>query len=320
MHILRTPDERFANLPDYPFTANYCEVARDGGQPESTPNSASGTTLRMHYVDEGSREGDTVVLLHGEPTWSYLYRKMIPILVNAGMRVVAPDLVGFGRSDKPTQRADYSYARHVGWVTELLEQLQLRNATLFCQDWGSLIGLRIAGEQAALFARIVVANGFLPTAQQAAPTAFKLWRAFSRYSPFFPIGRIVASGCVRALSPAIRAAYDAPFPSKAYAIAARTLPALVPVNEADPAIIANRVAWAALSKWDKPFLTLFGKNDPILGRADKLLQQHVPGAKGQPHERFWGGHFVQEDRSEYLAKAVLAWMHVNGVQPQSTTS
>jgi len=290
---VRTPDERFVALPGYPFAPHYLEVEPG---------------LRMHFVDEGPKSARTILLLHGEPTWSYLYRKMIPHLVQGGLRTVAPDLIGFGKSDKPVERKDYSYAGHVGWMTRFIEQLGLRDLTLFCQDWGSLIGLRVAAENPTRFSRIVVANGFLPTAQRPAGLAFRAWRAFSRFSPVFPIGRIVASGCVSKLSPAERAAYDAPFPTSTHAVGARVFPQLVPVDADDPAVPANRAAWEALGRWDKPFLTLFGKNDPILGKGDGPLQRHVPGAKGQPHERFWGGHFVQEDRGDYLAAAVLKWM------------
>ena len=290
---LRTPDERFANLPGFPFAPRYVEV---------------GDGLRMHYVDEGPRGAPPVLLLHGEPTWSFLYRKMIPVLAGAGLRTVAPDLIGFGRSDKPTDPGAYTYARHVAWLRALVEALDLREATLFGQDWGSLTGLRLAAESEARFARIVIANGFLPTARQPTPPAFHLWRAFARYSPVFPIGRIVATGCVTKPTPDVRAAYDAPFPSRAYMTGARIFPALVPTREDDPAVPANRAAWDALGHWQKPFLTLFGKNDPILGRADAPLQALVPGARGQPHERFWGGHFVQEDRGDYLANAIVQWI------------
>jgi haloalkane dehalogenase len=293
MNTLRTPDARFQNLPGYPFAPHYAEI---------------GDGLRVHYVDEGPRDGTPVVMMHGEPSWSYLYRKMIPIFAGAGLRALAPDLVGFGRSDKPTDPADYTYLRHVTWMTDWLRSLDLRGATLVCQDWGSLIGLRMAAENADRFARIVVANGFLPTARQPMPPAFRVWRAFAAYSPIFPIGRIIAAGCVSKLPREIVAAYDAPFPTQAYKAGARVFPSLVPTGESDPAIPANRAAWDVLGQWDKPFLTLFGKNDPILGRGDAPLQAHVPGAKGQPHERFWGGHFVQEDRGDYLAAQITKWM------------
>jgi haloalkane dehalogenase len=293
MKALRTPDARFDNLPGYPFSPHYVDV---------------GDELRVHYVDEGPRGGAPIVMLHGEPSWSYLYRKMIPPFAGAGFRALAPDLVGFGRSDKPADPLDYTYARHVAWITRWLQALDLRGATLVCQDWGSLVGLRVAAENEERFARIVVANGFLPTARQRVGRAFLAWRAFASYSPFFPIGRIVASGCVTKLPPEIIAAYDAPFPTREYKAGARIFPSLVPTTESDPAIPANRAAWDVLGRWEKPFLTLFGKNDPILGRADAPLQAQVPGAKGQPHERFWGGHFVQEDRGDYLAQQIIRWI------------
>lgn len=305
MRALRTPDDRFSDLPDYPFRPHYREVSADG---------QSRDKLRMHYVDEGPKSASPVLMLHGEPSWSYLYRKMIPVVAAAGYRAIAPDLVGFGRSDKPTRQKDYSYARHVRWLTEWIEQTELREITLFCQDWGSLLGLRIVGERPELFARVVVANGFLPTARSPVPPAFHLWRAFATHSPLFPIGRIVASGCVTKLGARERAAYDAPFPSSEYEAGARAFPALVPIHEDDPAVPANRAAWDRLGRFEKPFLTLFGKNDPILGRGDTPLQRHVPGAAGRPHERFWGGHFVQEDRGPYLAERVVAFMNDTGAR------
>ncbi len=293
MDVLRTPEDRFRDLPSFPYAPHHADVD---------------SSLRMAYVDEGPRDGRVVLLLHGEPSWSFLYRKMIPVFVEHGFRAIAPDLIGFGRSDKPTRQSDYTYARHVAWVRAFIESLELRDVTLFAQDWGSLVGLRVAMENQDRFSRIVIGNGYLPTADRPVPNAFRAWRAFARHSPVFPIGRIVASGCVTKLSARERAAYDAPFPSRAYNAGARAFPALVPTDERDPAIPANRAAWKALGQWEKPFLTLFGKNDPILGRADKPLQAHVPGARGQPHERFWGGHFVQEDRGDYIATQMVKWL------------
>jgi len=290
---LRTPDERFANLPDYPFAPNYLDLAPD---------------LRMHYVDEGPEDAAPVLMLHGEPSWSYLYRWMIPVFTDAGLRAVAPDLIGFGKSDKPTKLTDYSYQQHMDWLTAWMEAIDLRGITLVCQDWGSLLGLRLAAENPDRFDRIVVANGFLPTGDRDPGRAFKLWRAFAVYSPLFPIGRIVAQGTRRTLSPAERAAYDAPFPSSAYKAGARAFPRLVPTSPNDPAAGANTAAWAGLGRWEKPFLTLFGRNDPILGNADKPLQEHVPGAAGQPHDRVAGGHFVQEDAGAEIAGTVVRWL------------
>jgi haloalkane dehalogenase len=293
MNALRTPDSRFANLPDYSFAPHWHEL-RSG--------------LRLHYVDEGPRDAPAVLMLHGEPSWSYLYRKMIPVVAGAGLRAIAPDLVGFGKSDKPRRMADYSYQSHMDWLREWVEALDLKRLTLFCQDWGSLLGLRLAAEHPARFDRIVVANGFLPTGDLPANRAFRLWRAFATYSPWFPIGRIVNSGVIHKLSPAEIAAYDAPFPSSAYKAGARAFPRLVPTTPDDPAAPANRAAWSALGRWDKPFLCLFGANDPILGRADKYLLEHVPGSKGQPHARLRGGHFVQEDQGPELARRTVAWI------------
>jgi haloalkane dehalogenase len=291
--VLRTPDERFADLPDHPFAPHY--VTLGGG-------------LRMHHVDEGPSEGAPVLMLHGEPTWSYLYRHMVPVFARAGMRAVAPDLVGFGRSDKPVDKAAYTYQAHVDWLTEWLLEVDLRDITLVCQDWGSLLGLRIAAEHQDRFARIVVANGFLPTGDRPMPTAFRVWKQFALRTPVFPAGRIVQVGSRRRLTREERRAYDAPFPSAQYQAGARRFPALVPASADDPAVPANRAAWDVLGRWEKPFLTLFGSLDPFLGKADRPLQRHVPGAAGQPHDRLRGSHFVQEDAGEEIARRVLAWI------------
>jgi haloalkane dehalogenase len=292
MNVFRTPKERFVDLPGHPFVAHTFSVE---------------SGLEMTFVDEGDRNGKPILMLHGEPTWSFLYRKMIPIFVSAGFRAIAPDLIGFGRSDKPTDQREYSYAKHVEWVTRLVTQLDLREATLVGQDWGSLIGLRVAAENEQRFSRIVIANGALPIGKDPG-RAFRIWQAFARYTPVFPVGRIVAAGCVTPLTPAVRAAYDAPFPNETSKAAARAFPKLVPTTESDPAVPANRAAWAVLKRWEKPFLTLFGENDPIFRSTDRYFKEYVPGAKGQPHERIRGGHFVQEDRGDYLAQAIVAWM------------
>ena len=295
MKILRTPDERFAGLPGFPYEPRYTEI--DG--------------LRIHHVDAGT--GPVVLLLHGEPTWSFLYRKMIPPLAAAGCRAIAPDLVGFGRSDKPAAMADYTYAAHVGWMWKWIEANGLRDITLFGQDWGSLIGLRLAAEHEERFARIVIANGFLPTADRPAPFAFRVWRAFARYSPVLPVGRIVSAGTATRLSRDVVAAYDAPFPSAAHKAGARAFPRLVPTDPDDPAVPANREAWSRLGRWEKPFLTAFGKKDPILGWADRLLQKHVPGARGQPHRDLdRASHFVQEDAGEELAAITAEFVKGGG--------
>jgi haloalkane dehalogenase len=294
--VLRTPDSRFENLEGYPFVANYLNVAASDTEP-----------LRMHFLDEGPADGPPIVLLHGEPTWSYLYRTMIPPLADAGNRVLAPDLIGFGRSDKPSRIEDYTYLRHVEWVTSWIERLKLKDVTLFVQDWGSLIGLRIAAEQSDRISCLVVANGFLPTAHRRTPPAFYVWRAFARYSPVLPAGRLVAAGTVRRVPAKVRAGYDAPFPDKTYQAGARAFPQLVPTSPDDPAVPANRAAWKALGEWEKPCLTIFGYRDPLLGGADRPLIRHIPGAAGQPHARINASHFIQEDSGQELADRIVAW-------------
>lgn len=293
MKILRTPDSRFADLLDFDFVPHYVEV--DG--------------LRMHYLDEGPRDAAPVLLLHGEPSWCYLYRHMIPPLVAAGHRVLAPDLIGFGRSDKPASRRDYSYQRQVDWMRAWCDALQLRDITLFCQDWGSLIGLRLVAEHPDWFARVVLANGGLPAGGSWVPFIFKAWQWFARYSPWFPIGRVVDIGTARRLSAAERAAYDAPFPGSRYKAAARAMPGQVPTRPDVPAAEANRRAWGQLEQFDKPFLTLFAKGDPITRSLARDFQERVPGAQGQPHAMLSrAGHFLQEDQGPELARRILAFI------------
>lgn len=296
MNILRTPDDRFDNLPDYDFEPNYVDI---GG-------------LRMHYVDEGSRDANPVLMLHGEPSWSYLYRHMIRPIADAGFRAVVPDLIGFGRSDKPSRQSDYSYLDHVTWMQKFLEALDLHEITLVCQDWGSLIGLRLAAENERRFAMIVLANGGLPTGDQLMPKAFRIWRAFARFSPWFPIGRIIQSGTVEDLSPEVMAAYDAPFPSRAYKAGARAFPMLVPTSPDDPAAAANRDAWEALRNWRKPFLTAFSNRDPITRGGARAFRESVPGAADQPHTTIRNaGHFLQEERGPELARVVIDFVNLD---------
>ena len=289
----RTPASRFENLPDYDFEPHYVEV--DG--------------MRMHYVDEGPRGGDVVLLLHGEPSWSYLYRHMIPPLRDAGFRVIAPDLIGFGKSDKPTRKSDYSYAGHVAWMTSFIKALDLSGINLFCQDWGSLIGLRVAAENEQRFARIALGNGALPTGDQAVPRAFRIWRMFALYSPWFPVGRILQMGTVKELSAAEVEAYDAPFPSARYKAGARAFPKLVPIRPDDPASDANRAAWKIYKQWTKPFLTTFSNRDPIMRGGEKVWQESVPGAKGQEHVIIRNaGHFLQEDKGPEIADELIRFI------------
>ncbi len=288
-NALRTPEEQFQNLPDFPFAPNYRGV--DG--------------LRLHFLDEGPRDAAPVLLMHGEPSWCYLYRKMVPVLVAAGHRVLAPDLIGFGRSDKPAAISDYSFALHVQWIRQWLENMQLTNITLFGQDWGSLIGLRLLAECGERFARAVIGNGGLPAGEGNPPAAFRVWQKFAIWTPVFPVGRIVASGCVTKLSPEVRAAYDAPFPSDEYKAGARAFPRLVPFNPTDPSVPDNRAAWEKLRQWRKPFLTAFSDGDPITRGGERKLQKEIPGAAGQRHTTIRGaGHFLQEDKGAEVAELV----------------
>jgi haloalkane dehalogenase len=290
---LRTPDARFAALPGYSFAPHYADVLG----------------LRMHYVDEGPRDAAPVLLLHGEPSWSFLYRKMIPVLVAAGHRVVAPDLVGFGRSDKPSERSDYTFQKHVDWMAAFLSATSLEHVTLVCQDWGGLIGLRMVAEHTQRFARVVAANTFLPTGDEKPRDAFFAWREFSQNVPELPVGKIVSTGCATTLSADVVAAYDAPFPDETYKAGARQFPMLVPASPDDPAAAPNRAAWEVLKRFEKPFLTAFGDSDPITKGADRLLQKLIPGAAGQAHTTIAGAaHFLQEDKGEDLAGVVNAFI------------
>ncbi len=292
--ILRTPEERFANLPDYDFKPHYAEL------------NINGQPVRMHYVDEG--KGDVILMLHGEPSWSYLYRKMIPLFVKAGYRAIAPDLIGFGKSDKLARKVDYSYKLHVEAVTQFVKQLNLKNITLVCQDWGGLIGLRVAAENEALFARIASSNTGLPTGESIGP-GFKAWLDFSQRVPELPVGVIVKGGSKTPLAPAVIAAYDAPFPDESYKAAARVFPLLVPITPDDPAVPDNQKAWEVLSRWKKPFLTSFSDGDAVTQGGEKIFQARVPGAQGQPHTIIkGGGHFVQEDKGEEWAALIIDWL------------
>jgi len=302
LQVLRTPEERFAKLPGHPFAPHYAEIA--GGD---------GTRLRIHYVDEGPRGAAPVLLLHGEPSWSYLYRKMIPVLVAAGHRAVAPDLVGFGRSDKPASRSDYSYQRHVDWLRATIHALALRDITLVCQDWGGLLGLRLLADEPERFARVVAANTFLPTGDQPPGEPFLRWREFSQRVPDFSAGFILQTATTTSLPPEVVAAYDAPFPDEAYKAGARVFPLLVPAAPDDPAAPANRRAWQALERFAKPFLTAFSDGDPITRGGDAVFQARVPGARGQPHTTIAGaGHFLQEDRGAELAQVVVDFVAASG--------
>ena len=301
MQILRTPADRFAHLPDYPFVENWIEI--DLGE---------GFTARQHYVDEGDKQAPPVLLFHGEPSWSFLYRKMIPILVDAGFRVLAPDLIGFGKSDKPDDIEFFSYQRHVDWLKQWREAVEPRPAALFCQDWGGLLGLRMVADDPDLFACVVASNTFLPAGGTPA-AAFLAWRMFAKTSPEFQIGPLLDRASQTALSEAEIAAYDAPFPDEASKAAARAFPSLVPVEDGMPGVAENKAAWPSLAAYDKPFLTLFGDEDPITKGAEKVLIERIAGARGLKHRTLSPcGHFCQEDQSEVLARGVIDMARMAG--------
>jgi len=298
MQTLRTPDDRFADLTGYPFEPHYAEIDAVPGE---------GGTLRVHYLDEGPADAAPVLLMHGEPSWSYLYRHMIPPLVAAGHRVIAPDLVGFGRSDKPTEQDDYTYARHVEWMRQLLfDRLDLRDITFFGQDWGGLVGLRLVTLDPDRYARVAIGNTGLPTGEGRPSEAFMQWQKFSQESPAFPIGQIVNGGCATDLADDVIAAYDAPFPDDSYKAGARIFPSLVPTTADDPASDDNRAAWEVLSRFDKPFLLCFSDQDAVTRGGDAPFLAKVPGTEGQPHTTIeGGGHFLQEDRGPELARVLI---------------
>ncbi|MEC8731442.1 MAG: haloalkane dehalogenase [Actinomycetota bacterium] len=296
MQVVRTPDERFEALPDFPFAPHYVEI--DDGE---------GGRLRVHYVDEGPRDGHTVLLLHGEPSWCFLYRHIIPQLVDGGCRVIAPDLVGFGKSDKPTEKSDYTYNRHVNWMqAAIIDHLDISDATFFGQDWGGLIGLRLVAENSSRFARVVISNTGLPTGDHPLTEAFMAWQRYSKTSPDFEIGRIINAATVRELSADEIAAYDAPFPDDSYKAGARIFPSLVPTAPDDPTASANRAAWEIFQRWEKPFLCCFSDRDPVSRGGDGAFLSRVPGTAGQPHETIENAHhFVQEDSPNDVARIIL---------------
>jgi haloalkane dehalogenase len=299
MEILRTPDDRFKNLPDYPFRPHYLTIN----------DRLEDVAIRIHYIDEGDSGSQAVLMLHGEPSWSFLYRKMVAPFVQAGYRVLAPDLPGFGKSDKPGKRTDHSYARHVAWMQDWLQAMDLQNIILICQDWGGLIGLRLVAEESHRFARVVTSNTMLPTGDHSPGDAFIQWQKFSQEAPVFKTGQIVNGGTVTNLPDAVIAAYDAPFPDESYKEGARQFPILVPTRPDDPESQANRDAWKVLMGFKKPWLCAFGDSDPITGAASPVIQKLVPGCQGQPHTTIrGGGHFIQEDCGEELAQVVLEWL------------
>ena len=318
MEVLRTPDERFENLPDYPFKPNYLEVP-DG----------EGGVLRLHYVDEGPADGELILLIHGEPTWSYLYRKMIPVLTAAGHRCLVPDLIGFGRSDKPVSMEVHTYKFHVDAITEWVKALNLRKTTFFGQDWGSLIGLRVVAENEERFARVIISNGGLPIGTANKPealpkettaedtgrdvvffvsedNAFMQWKRINQSfidQGDIPVGTLVSRNVG---DPSIAVAYDAPFPDPSFKAGPLIMPQRVPVFADDPANEANRKAWEVFERWEKPFLTAFSDGDPITRGGDRIFLARIPGTKGQPHTTIKdAGHFLQEEKGEELARVIV---------------
>ncbi len=292
MKALRTPDAAFAGLADYAFAPHYREVSADGGP-----------ALRVHYVDEGPDDAPPILLMHGEPTWSYLYRHFVPALVDKGHRVLAPDLIGFGKSDKPADCNDYTYERHVTWMSDWLVQLDLKDITLFCQDWGGLIGLRLVAAFPDRFARLVISNTGLPVGESIG-AGFEGWRDFSQATSTFKTGRIVNGGCLRELSAEEVAAYDAPYPDQSYQAGARKFPLLVPITPEHASVAENKAAWKVLEAFDKPVLTCFGDSDQILGHLDTEIQRRISGAAGQAHRKIRANHFCQEDCAEELVQLI----------------
>ena len=297
MRVLRTPEDRFDGLPGFDYPAQYAQAG----------------DLRMAYVEAGPADGEPVLLLHGEPSWSFLYRTMLPVLAGAGLRAIAADLPGFGRSDKPAEIGDYSFAKLVEWVRAFaFDSLGLTGLTLVGQDWGGLIGLRLVAEHPDRFARVVAANTGLPTGDEPMPEVWLRFREVVRTAPTLDVPRLVQSGCQTTLPDEVLAAYQAPFPDPSYLAAPRAMPGLVPTSPDDPATEANRAAWQHLAQWHKPFLVAFSDRDPITGAMAPILKQVVPGAAGIDHPVIEGaGHFLQEDAGPQLADAIVEFVRAH---------
>jgi len=293
--ILRTPEEKFNSIPDYPFSPHYINVTEE---------------LRMHYLDEGPPKGQIVLLLHGEPSWSFLYRKMIPIFVEAGYRTIVPDLIGFGKSDKPVNMDDYTYASHTKWLMSLINQLKLKGINMFCQDWGGLLGLRIAGLNPHLFSRIVAGNTMLPNGKGKPSEAFLQWQNYSKTCDVLAINKIMQNSTMIELTEAELNAYWSPFPDKEYMAGAKIFPSLVPTSPNDTAVPTNLDAWKGLASFTKPFLCLFSDNDPITAGGDKVLKKFIPGTNNMPHQTITdAGHFLQEDKGEEIANIMVDFIN-----------
>lgn len=301
MTVLRTPEDRFGNLPDFDFEPRYLSV----------PDPRLGE-LRMHYVAEGDPGGRTVLILHGEPAWSFMFRRAIPVLADAGLRVIVPDLIGFGRSDKPSQQADYSYESHVRWLTGFVTTLGLRDAVLVGHDWGGLLGLRLVTGIEGLASAYVASNHGYPTGDAPPNEALRQWQEYAATAAEFDVPAIVARACASSLSTATLRAYGAPYPDDTYQAGARVFPALIPVRPDDPSAPAVRTSREALARWDRPFLTVYGVQDPIGGAADAMFHALVPGANGQPHVRLAdAGHNLPEDAGDLLGTVVAGFITAN---------
>jgi len=315
--VVRTPEACFDQLVDFPFEPHYRTLALAGGS----------STLRMHYVDEGPRAAPVLLLLHGEPSWSYLYRHMVPVFSAAGYRVIAPDLIGFGRSDKPTRPWDYSFAAHVQWLQELVQGLDLQRVTLICQDWGGPVGLAVLAREIDRFVAVVAANTMLHTAgaelagrtswavhasgeQDCTVNSYLLdWARHGLRSAHFLASESLQGATVGVLSPEVVAAYDAPFPSEWHKVGMRQFPLLIPLTEHDPGAALNRETWNALAGFERPFLTLFSDSDPTTQGWETLFRERVPGAEGQPHRQLpAAGHFWQEDSGAEAAAGIVEWL------------
>jgi len=290
MPVIRTSEERFENLPEFPFEPRYLEL---GG-------------MRIHYLDEG--RGEVILCVHGEPSWCFLYRKMIPVL-GGRHRVVAFDFIGFGRSDKYTEKSEYTYKLHRDTMAGFIEALDLTGITLVVQDWGGLIGLRVAGMMAERFSRLVIMNTGLPTGEQKMTEGFMRWRNFVEKTEDLPVGMIIQGATVTDLSPEVVAAYEAPFPGPEYKAGAQAWPLMVPVRPDMEAAPELRQARQDLQEWTKPALVMFSDKDPVTAGGDKFFKEHIPGAKGQPHATIKdAGHFLQEDKGPEIANRILEFM------------
>ena len=293
VEILTNDPSDFEGLKEWEYKENFYTLKTGYGD------------MNIHYIDEGSSSEDTVLLLHGEPDWGYIYRKFIDPLVAAGARVVVPDLPGFGKSDKLSERSSYTYEKYVNWMETWMKDLKLNNITLFGQDWGGLIGLRLVAENEDMFKNVVISNTALPTGDISAGKAFEDWKNYAQTVENFHAGGIIKGGTVKGLDQYVIDAYNAPFPDDSYKEAARQFPMLVPVTPDNPSSQKNREAWEVLKNWNKPFLCVFSEQDQIFNGVDKAFTKLIPGCQNQPHKTIQGGHFIQEDNPEECIEAIL---------------